>query len=125
MKSSIFKVLACIFALSTVGCSADETVGRGAETISCTPGSEVTVACGASDLGFCSGDPILTVCDGAEVPEEMCGDSGTETLGRNDDSEGRCPSVTVTCPDSGELSVKPTAFSGVPTCDWDTRESAG
>jgi hypothetical protein len=99
------------------------TIGRGAEIISCTSGMNVTIACGASSLGSCAGDPILTVCDGATTAALSCDRGGSNVLGSNDDSEGRCPSVTVVCPTSGMLAVKPTAFSGTPTCNWATRES--
>lgn len=107
-----------------VGCAGPTgTVGRGAEIISCTSGMNITVACGASSLGSCSGDPILTVCDGATTPALSCDRGTAAALGSNDDSMGLCPSVTVVCPASGQLSVKPTAFSGVPVCNWETRES--
>lgn len=99
------------------------TVGRGAEIVSCTSGMNVTIACGASSLGSCSGDPILTVCDGSMTPALSCDSGAAGMLGRNDDTEGFCPSVTVVCPPSGMLAVKPTAFSGTPTCNWATRES--
>lgn len=99
------------------------TVGRGAELISCTSGMNVTIGCGASGLGSCSGDPILTVCDGATTAPLDC--DSANSLGRNDDyaPPDRCPAVTVVCPTSGSLAVKPTAFSGVPTCQWAVRES--
>ena len=100
------------------------TAGRGAERVVCTSGMNVTVACGASGLGSCSGDPILTVCDGSMTAPIDCERAGTN-LGSNDDFSppDRCPSITVVCPASGMLSVKPTAFSGIPTCNWQVRES--
>ena len=109
-----------------VGCAGPTgTVGRGAELVSCTSGMNVTVACGASELGSCTGDPILTVCDGATTAALDCASTSAGYIGSNDDfaPPDRCPSVTVVCPASGSLAVKPTAFSGVPTCTWATRES--
>ena len=121
MKASLQMVIALALATAT-GCAVEETNGRGSEIIGCTPGVDITVACGADGIGSCEGDPILTVCDGSMFTEFECGETGSTTLGRNDDSAGFCPSVTVECPASGELAVRPTAFSGVPTCNWGTRE---
>lgn len=109
-----------------VGCSnGTGTNGRGAERISCTSGMNVTVACGASGLGSCTGDPILTVCDGARTAPLDCERGTDAAIDSNDDfaPPDRCPSVTVVCPTSGMLSVKPTAFAGIPTCNWEFRES--
>ncbi len=123
MKNA-WKVVCLVGVTLAVGCAGETgTSGRGAEIVSCTSGMNVTVACGANGLGSCSGDPILTVCDGATTPALECNRGTGVELGSNDDTMGLCPSVTVVCPTSGMLSVKPTAFSGVPTCNWQTRES--
>lgn len=110
------------FALALTACGVEETNGRGTETVACTPGAIVTVACGSLGIGSCEGDPIITVCDGGTVDEFDCGESGFEQLARNDDSTGFCPGLDVECPASGLLAVRPTAFSGVPTCNWDAVE---
>lgn len=122
MKKIMLLAITSLIALS--GCIVEETSGRGSETIACTPGFLVTVACGVDGIGSCEGDPILTVCDGGFVSEFQCGENGQPDLGRNDDAGfgNRCPSVDVTCPASGLLSVRPTAFSGFPTCFWDAVE---
>lgn len=123
MKNILLLAVTSLIALS--GCVVEETSGRGSEIVSCTPGALVTVACGADGIGSCEGDPILTVCDGAFVTEFQCGESGFDRLGRNDDfdfSVSRCPAVDVTCPASGLLSIRPTAFTGFPTCFWDAVE---
>lgn len=121
MKNWMLMALA-LAGFAAAGCSTG-TTGRGAEIVSCSPGMDITVACGASSLGTCSGDPILTVCDAALMPSAIdCVDSSsTGYLGRNDDSMGLCPSVTVTCPTGGSIAVRPSAFSGVPSCNWETR----
>lgn len=100
--------------------------GRGAETVACTPGALVEVGCGALGLGSCSGDPILTVCDGDIVHELDCGESGFSQLARNDDfnfSQDRCPGLDVVCPASGLLAIRPTAFGGSDAvCNWEAAE---
>ena len=83
------------------------------------------VSCGGIvGLGSCAGDPILTVCDGAAGPAINClGTSAPGYIGRNDDRSGLCPGLTVTCPASGSIGVRPSAFSGVPNCNWESRTS--
>lgn len=122
MKNIMLLAITSLIALS--GCVVEETSGRGSETIACTPFAVVTVACGALGLGTCEGDPILTVCDGEFDSEFQCGEpgSGTVTLQRNDDREGRCPGLDVECPASGLLAVRPTAFTGFPDCEWEAVE---
>jgi hypothetical protein len=95
---------------------------RGPEIVTCAPGTAVDVGCGGLMLGSCTGDPILTVCDGAMVPAATCGDPGTAVLAMNDDDTGLCPGVNVMCPASGMISVRPTAYMmRAFTCDWRTR----
>jgi hypothetical protein len=91
----------------------------------CTPGSFVTVACGARGLGSCSGDPVLHVCDAARSTPERCGRPVPE-LGFNDDAEGLCSAIEVLCPASGQLSIRARRFSTEDDpvdCRWDTRET--
>jgi hypothetical protein len=108
-------------ALAFGACSTG-TTGRGAEIVGCTAGLEVTIGCGSRGLGSCVGDPILTVCDGGSGPAIDCVNSSAPGfLGLNDDDTGRCPGVTVTCPASGQIAVRPSAFSGIPECNWQTR----
>lgn len=100
------------------GCAA--ATGRGAEIVACAPGVSLQIACGVGGVGVCSGDPILSVCDGATTPPDSCGGTGFSVLRRDDDSEGRCPSVIVDCPDSGSLAVRPTSFAGRESvCRWE------
>ncbi len=120
-------VLAVAVGMGVVaGCSTG-TAGRGAELVSCSPGMDITVACGVDGLGSCSGDPILTICDGSMATDPLtCTDSSAPGyIDRNDDAgsgaDRLCSSVTVTCPASGSIAVRPSAFSGVPTCNWETR----
>ncbi len=108
--------------VSALGACSTGTTGRGAELVSCTAGLEVTIGCGSRSLGSCVGDPIITVCDGSSGAAIECVDSSSPGyLGRNDDDTGRCPGLTVTCPASGQIAVRPSAFSGVPECNWETR----
>jgi hypothetical protein len=71
--------------------------------MSCTPGREVTVACGCSGLGSCSGDPVLMVCSSDHSPGECA--TSPDTLGVADDTCGLCPSLVVECPSDGLLVV--------------------
>jgi len=100
-------------------------VGRIGSAV-CTPGSEVTVACGARGLGRCSSDPVLFVCDAARAAPARCGLGDGPTLGENDDDEGLCPGLSVTCPSSGNLAIRARRFGtdDEPVdCDWATREA--
>ncbi|MFT5356084.1 MAG: hypothetical protein ACI9KE_003307 [Polyangiales bacterium] len=120
MKHIMMLVITSLLAIT--GCVVEETSGRGSETIACTPFAIVTVACGSLGLGSCEGDPILTVCDGDFESEFSCGENGGNFLARNDDQAGFCPGLDVECPASGLLAVRPTAFSGFPTCFWEAVE---
>ncbi len=94
-------------------------------TAACTPGSVVTVACGARGLGRCSSDPVLHVCDAARRSPERCGIDDGPTLGENDDDNGLCPGLTVICPSSGSLSIRARRFGSEDDpvdCEWATRE---
>lgn len=112
-------VAGCLLA----GCKAR----RGNETVDCTPGSEIWIGCNqACDLGSCSGDPWIQVCDG-DVPVTECND---ETLiAENDDARdichSTCPIVQMVCPDSGHVTVTVRAYSGrgnTQACDWRLEE---
>lgn len=117
---SLLTLSGCIVTTEPFG---DGIGGRGAETVFCTPGVLVDVGCGTLGLGSCSGDPILTVCDGDFVHELDCGESGFAQLERNDDFAGRCPGLDVICPASGLLAVRPTAFgSSDAVCFWEAAE---
>ena len=74
-----------------------------AMTASCTPGSRVTVSCGAEcGGGTRTGDPMMRVCAGGDA----CRAPG---LGSNDDcgrgNNARGARVQFTCPAGGQYSV--------------------
>jgi hypothetical protein len=111
-----------LLCLSLAGCVASRPAG----TESCTPGEPVLVGCGAAcGLGSCTGSPIVYVCDGT-VPAADCNRiAGAAFLGSASESStecgGGCPALTVTCPPSGQLSVRHEGFAlGSYTCDWST-----
>src|SRR5688500_12196760 len=97
---------------------------RPAGTTACTPGEPVLVGCGAAGgVGSCSGSPIVYVCDGTVAPEDCSRLAGASLLGSADEFStecgGGCPAVTVTCPASGQLSVRHEGFAGEAyTCNW-------
>ena len=103
-----------------VGCR-----GNKVGTAACTPGEPVFVSCGCLGVGSCSEqpDPVLRVCDGSLSQEECTWDV---QLGENDDGPmcGRCPGLTVTCPDSGDLLVIARGFypNEIVDCDWALNE---
>jgi hypothetical protein len=77
----------------------------------CTAGQKVHVGCSQGcDLGSCTGDPMLRVCDAAR-PDGNCSYPGA--IAFDDDSCGsQCPTAAfVTCPDSGRLVVYTAPFS--------------
>ena len=119
-------MLALCVAAAAIGCGGGGGGGgRAAETITCTPGATVTVGCGAESLGTCTGDPILTVCE-TTTPIAMCGESGVANIDRNDDNMGLCPGLDFTCPASGMVHVRPTAFGTREfSCDWAVSEAPG
>jgi hypothetical protein len=94
--------------------SADRSCGLTLEgTHTCTPGAELYVGCSSQcDLGACTGDPFMRVCDSASPSCEA-----PDALDQNDDAgcaAGRCrtsnpgaccPRTTVTCPASGSIDV--------------------
>ncbi|MFK7985116.1 MAG: hypothetical protein AB8I08_03720 [Sandaracinaceae bacterium] len=91
-----FYALLSLVLVFSVGCSGTH---REDEVVDCTPGETLRVACAASeDLGACSGDPVLEICDGTQ---SSC-DTST-AIARNDDAtpETRCPGVDVVCPPRG------------------------
>jgi hypothetical protein len=119
-------MLVLVAVAAEAGCSTG-TNGRGAELVSCSPGMDITIACGVGGLGSCTGDPILTICDGSIATDPLTCESASSPgfIDRNDDAgtgaDRLCSSVTVMCPASGSIAVRPSAFSGIPTCNWETR----
>jgi hypothetical protein len=78
---------------------------EGFEGTSCEPGEFLTLSCGCTTPGTCSGDPMLRVCDGTEA-------CGLETaLAAVDDACGLCPQVEFECPPSGIFSLLSASFS--------------
>lgn len=106
------------------GCKKGDPRGRLGETIACTPGASIEVACGSEcGLGTCSGDPQLHVCEGA-VSVDACAGDRTLALGFNDDRCGLCPGVTVVCPPTGVLTVAPLPYrTSEYRCVWEARET--
>ena len=115
----VIPVLALVAALAP-GCSS-----RNIGTTACTPGEEITIACGCEGLGECDGNPVLRVCDGTLL-EESC--DFRAALAESDDAPGcgSCPLVRATCPASGSLLVVPRGFypDELPRCAWQARPSA-
>jgi hypothetical protein len=77
-----------------------------AGTFACDPGEELRVGCSQAcgDVGSCTGDPMLRVCDAARA-DGNCSFPGA--IASDDDSCGsQCPFVfDETCPPSGMISV--------------------
>lgn len=88
-------------------------------TETCTPGAVYAVACDDMGVGRCSGDPVITVCDGT-VPPGSCGSGAAGVIAEDDDSgDGLCPHATATCPASGSFTVASRAYgSSGYSCDW-------
>lgn len=109
-----------LLALSLLGACRSNSIG----TADCTPGDRVFVSCGCEMVGSCESDPdpVLRVCDGTLDASEC---RYLNQLGENDDgpSCGRCPGVSVVCPESGRLLVVPRGLypDEIVQCDWDTR----
>lgn len=99
--------------------------GNKVGTATCTPGQPVFVACGCEEVGTCAQapDPVLRVCDGAAGGVDCTWET---QLGENDDgpSCGRCPGLTVVCPESGTLYVAARGLypDEIVNCDWALRE---
>jgi hypothetical protein len=109
-------------AVALMACGGGGGGGRGAEIVTCTPGNVITVGCGAEMLGMCTGDPVLDFCDGSMVAASACMSGAAGFIISEDDTMGLCPGLTLTCPASGMLAVRPRAFGTNPfTCDWATR----
>lgn len=140
MQQRAISITTISFIVALVGCGAktdvrgplvdvefpDAGIPRGGHYgfASCTPGRNVTVACGARGLGRCSSDPVLHVCDAARSTPERCGHGGAE-LGFNDDDEGLCSGLEIVCPPSGQLAIRARRFGtddDPVDCQWDTRE---
>ncbi len=110
--------------LAVAGCRSSN--GRPGETIACTPGASLTVGCGCADLGSCTGDPVLVVCPGAIDPGACAAEPSGSS--RADDSCGRCPSLGVTCPAAGAITVAHHDYGGDGDryrCDWDVHVNTG
>jgi hypothetical protein len=93
---------------------AGDSSGQGREcgwtdggTFTCTPGQQVHVGCaaGCGNLGSCTGDPMLRICDPGDEA-----DGGTEppctadhAVAQNDDCSNstNCSAVSFVCPASG------------------------
>lgn len=72
---------------------------------SCAPGELLSLSCGCTTPGTCSGDPMLRVCEGSEA----CGLEAA--LAAVDDACGLCPQVQFECPPSGVFSLLSASFS--------------
>lgn len=93
--------------------------GRNPGTADCTPGEAILVGCSsACEVGSCSGDPVLRVCEGS-IDVRGCAEA-FGILSESDDSCGTlCPAARLTCPASGRITVVHRAFRGDDyTCDW-------
>ncbi|MFO0685456.1 MAG: hypothetical protein U0234_25580 [Sandaracinus sp.] len=91
------------------------------DTLTCTAGEGLTIACTGEVGSACEGDPVLSVCDG-NVSIHDC--NASVALATNDDATPatRCPSVSVVCPASGRATVITRAATGSEYgCYWDIR----
>lgn len=114
VRPSIVVAAAALTLLTLAGCK-----NRRAGTLVCTPGEVVAVGCTASIGRICSGDPRLTVCDTASVPDAWdCTTSSAGFLGSSDDGEGLCPRAVVTCPESGSVGVHPEGSGSTWACEF-------
>lgn len=118
---NLVKLVIALAALAMAGCSIRTSSSSGdrsgTQGVSCLPGATYEVACGAYGLGYCEGDPRISVCSG-DVSVSSCGSVGS--LASNDDRTGYCPGVTVTCPASGEFTISHERVGfGSYVCDWD------
>jgi ADYC domain len=78
----------------------------------CTPDASVTLGGGACDLGTCTGDPVMRVCEGTAPCEHS---SPTWLVSGNDACGSPCPTVQFTCPASGVYNVLAGPFvTGMP-----------
>ncbi len=108
--------------------SADRDCGLTREGVhTCTPGESLQVGCSSiCELGTCTGDPFLRVCEVDHDP--AC--STPFALATNDDSGCTgarcgtvggdcCPMTTFTCPDSGQFVVFYAAYDPADTITCD------
>jgi hypothetical protein len=70
----------------------------------CLQGETISVDCGCTIPENCSGDPVMRLCEGST------GCTVAVALDQKDDTCGRCPQVTATCPPSGVYTVLVGAF---------------
>lgn len=92
-----------------------------AGNFACTPGQTFNVGCvsaGICNLGSCTGDPMMRVCD-PDRPDGNCSSIGK--LSENDDGCGsQCPFINnAICPDGGSVDVyhAPHTVGDAYTCD--------
>jgi hypothetical protein len=101
---------------------------RISDTLACTAGETLVVGC-TSNVGTpCTGNPAMWACDGTISPND-CGATGAALAG-NDDFDGLCPQLTVTCPADGRITITvrgSTPPGGMPAdfgCYWDIAHGA-
>ncbi len=97
-------------------------------TLSCTPGSQVTVACGTDcGQGSCTGDPQMRICDGTGPcttgGDAANGHAGAERAYDDESCGGGCPKNVFTCPASGQYTILTSPYDsaetpGASTCDY-------
>jgi len=110
---------------------------RGAEIVSCTPGTPMQIGCSDTcGIGHCAeGSARLRICDGVVTTGDCASGSGTALghwmLSVTDSSGGsgcdtRCPEAVVSCPASGLITVSPSALSTTTRdffCQWEAVEA--
>jgi hypothetical protein len=80
-------------------------IAAGYQSVTCPSDETVTVGCGGSTGGVCESDWVLRVCAG----DEPC--VAVNAIDSIDDTFGRCPEATFTCPAGGTYTVLVAAFS--------------
>lgn len=108
------RLASLVLSLALLGCTSTRADG----TVTCAPGSGVSVGCDGVSLGECDGDPVLRVCNGTLGIEECR--AATDGVVEEDDTVGLCPRVTVECPASGVITVttRPLVRDADYVCDW-------
>jgi len=79
------------------------SIPEGMQGVACEPGAQIDLGCGC-DVDTCNGDPVLRVCEG----DQPC--TAAAALASADDTCGRCPEATLTCPASGMYTVLTAAY---------------
>lgn len=101
-----------VLSLALLGALASGCRNQRGSIASCTPGESLVIGCDDTVGVTCSGDPTLTICDGAiiSVPEN-CTRGGSGFLAFSDDEgSGFCPLLTTICPSSGSIAINPDPF---------------